>query len=515
MTTHVVDLSDSALGWTVSHMVIPRSHGWETTLAAHSVYYPSDSMWGQFMFFHDNSANGLLVHVADSSPEIQQWTVVATEGSESLTITFPSDTTPTDIREIDVGSADWEDAADIYQAWAMEQTWWKRLDDPWMNRLNYLFTGSNSSGAALTTSCTAMANALRNNVAVWVRNYRTSAVSEDFPDYTVDTVDGYDASFSALRNIGVVPFCFMSGLLWDMDEGSYNFENMIWHKPVTITSASDEGDGTYDFQLAADIAPALTIGVNDQVTITDSTNSSANGEVFTVSAVTSNTVFTATHATGIGAINDGSCYLIARDTDSQIDLKVMCLDVASNKTRLATERAGLVDDNGSLTEVYIDVINARQPTICYNPNHDHDPGDCRQWIDNSQELMTTLRGKGRSIVEGFSEQGLGLANGYLRLSGTGEDKLTTLIPMITRIYGRLTTIIGWKMATLSDNYPAGGEDTTVDGYIDDAYDNFSVDAIMISGLSIDNAIFDGTLSTSLANLKARRKEQEKQTRVLK
>jgi len=115
--------------------------------------------------------------------------------------------------------------------------------------------------------------------------------------------------------------------------------------------------------------------------------------------------------------------------------KHACLSLESTKQRLVDSRDAL-----GTSGVYLDSVGGIAE-ICYSSNHDHAPGDPRQYIDNLNDLISRMRGE--IIVESITEQTLGLANASLTLERTGIWNRDTL-PLFQRIYGDIAPKLGCK-----------------------------------------------------------------------
>jgi hypothetical protein len=117
-------------------------------------------------------------------------------------------------------------------------------------------------------------------------------------------------------------------------------------------------------------------------------------------------------------------------------LKNMCSGLEANKQMLVDIR-----ESFGTKGVYLDAIG-QVPEVCYATNHDHEPGDTRQIIDNTNDLLSRMTGE--VFSETFSEQTLGLSNAYLSLSRTGIGFRNDNIPLLPTIFGEIADYMGWQ-----------------------------------------------------------------------
>lgn len=495
----VIDLS----GLDPSTMVVPAGHGIEQAFqnwGGNTLRYPTGDQWAQFMMFF-NGGTGLLIHVKDSNPAVQIWDVDAT--AKTLSIDFGAGATPP-IEQIAISS--WQQGAAIYKAWARQQYWWGKRDNP-HGEPNWVFTAATNVGSVLTATSKHASSIYRSGVYNFASNYRTNIINDQYPDYTV--APGFDQAFADLRALGQIIVPYMAHNSWHMTEPGYDFENMIWHAPVAVASISNTGTDQYTviFSSTPEIAQSAQMQLNDQFVFTDTGNPNLDGVAFTVGARITDSIFAMTGPNLGGDAVTGNGYLIAT-VPTLPNLKAMCLDVEANKARLESERWGIVDVDGVPTEwVYIDTVSAQNPWICHNPNHNHAAGDTSNYIANNQELIERMRGKQGCMIEGWAEPYLGQANIYLNYARTGELKPAGLINLLHHIYGEIGTFVGWKETDAPN-------DATLNARLIDAMDNYQVAAhgSPCQTAAMDDAVFlNKNYPTTIATLKARGDVPERST----
>lgn len=125
-------------------------------------------------------------------------------------------------------------------------------------------------------------------------------------------------------------------------------------------------------------------------------------------------------------------------------LKYMCPTAAGWQAMLSNIRRGLLDENNTMSRgVYLDLLAAAPPSICYATNHDHLAADPLVWSASIRAILKDT--PGLVMVEGNAEVYIDCVDIFLMHYGT-EKPDSTIVPLWNSVYGDVTTFAGWRIA---------------------------------------------------------------------
>lgn len=109
-------------------------------------------------------------------------------------------------------------------------------------------------------------------------------------------------------------------------------------------------------------------------------------------------------------------------------------------------RLGLVDSDGRMCQgIYLDVIGATKPHICFSLLHDHAPGDPLAWQLGTRRLLRDT--PGIVMAEAVAEIYLDLVN--LSLMHLYAERTDT-VPLWDFVYGFMRRSVGWAIPKTAD-----------------------------------------------------------------
>lgn len=123
------------------------------------------------------------------------------------------------------------------------------------------------------------------------------------------------------------------------------------------------------------------------------------------------------------------------------NLRYACPYSALWQNRLVQARTALVDAEGRPTQgIYLDMLAAAPPVICWADDHGHRPGDPYAWAEGSRALLQRI--DGAIMVEGNAEIYLDRVDYVLMHLYT--DQLDA-VPLWKLVYGDLAYPVGWRL----------------------------------------------------------------------
>lgn len=129
----------------------------------------------------------------------------------------------------------------------------------------------------------------------------------------------------------------------------------------------------------------------------------------------------------------------SRGAGNYTNLAFACPSSASWRDVVVMARESLKDSDGNISDgVYLDLIGATKPQICYSSLHGHAPGDPLAWQLGTRRLYQSIRGFVMS--EGVAEIYLDLVT--LSLMHLNTDRSDT-VPLWDVVYGFLKKSVGW------------------------------------------------------------------------
>lgn len=109
--------------------------------------------------------------------------------------------------------------------------------------------------------------------------------------------------------------------------------------------------------------------------------------------------------------------------------------------RIVDARKNILDANGkSCSGVYLDMLAAAAPILCYHTQHGHHPADAYAWQNGLRALLQQTAGA--IMVEGCAEIYLDLVDYLLMHLHTAEPDQ---VPLWKAVYGDLVQTLGWKI----------------------------------------------------------------------
>lgn len=122
-------------------------------------------------------------------------------------------------------------------------------------------------------------------------------------------------------------------------------------------------------------------------------------------------------------------------------LRYACPSSLAWQNIVVSARNNLKDTRGRVTAgVYLDMLAAAEPQICWAENHDHVPGDANAWQRGQRKLLNQINGA--IMVEGCAEVYLDRVDYALMHLWTGEKDSA---PLWHAVYGDLVQSVGWQI----------------------------------------------------------------------
>lgn len=122
-------------------------------------------------------------------------------------------------------------------------------------------------------------------------------------------------------------------------------------------------------------------------------------------------------------------------------LKYACVGCSQWIDALIHARENILDSEGQISSgVYLDMLGASVPLLCFSKHHDHEPGDPRIWQRGLTKLLQDTRGK--IMIEGCAEVYLNQTDyALMHLYTDRED----MVPLWQKVYGDIVQPVGWKI----------------------------------------------------------------------
>lgn len=122
-------------------------------------------------------------------------------------------------------------------------------------------------------------------------------------------------------------------------------------------------------------------------------------------------------------------------------LKYACPGSKIWRDVISQARNSLLDSEGIISSgVYLDMLVAAGPFLCFATDHDHEPGDPLAWQRGVREILASTGGMVMS--EGNAEIYIDKVDALLMHLYT--ERADT-VPLWNFVYGDLTTSVGWQM----------------------------------------------------------------------
>lgn len=110
---------------------------------------------------------------------------------------------------------------------------------------------------------------------------------------------------------------------------------------------------------------------------------------------------------------------------------------------IVAARESITDSEGEMSGgIYLDMLAAAAPLICWSDAHGHEPGDPHAWQRGIRALLAAVRGE--IMVEGNAEAYLDLVDHMLmHLHGAKADA----VPLWSAVYAGRVQSVGWPIAS--------------------------------------------------------------------
>lgn len=123
------------------------------------------------------------------------------------------------------------------------------------------------------------------------------------------------------------------------------------------------------------------------------------------------------------------------------NLRYACPHSPLWQERIAQARAALTDsDNQPAGGVYLDMLAAADPLICWSADHGHAPGDAYAWQQGIRSLLRRIGGA--IMVEGNAEAYLDCVDYLLMHLHTDQ---ADAVPLWKLVYGDQPSPVGWRL----------------------------------------------------------------------
>jgi hypothetical protein len=123
------------------------------------------------------------------------------------------------------------------------------------------------------------------------------------------------------------------------------------------------------------------------------------------------------------------------------NLRYSCPHSALWQARIAQARAALTDtDHQPTGGVYLDMLAAADPLICWSADHGHAPGDAYAWQQGIRSLLRRIGGA--IMVEGNAEAYLDCVDYLLMHLHTDQ---ADAVPLWKLVYGSPPFPVGWRL----------------------------------------------------------------------
>lgn len=122
-------------------------------------------------------------------------------------------------------------------------------------------------------------------------------------------------------------------------------------------------------------------------------------------------------------------------------LRYACPHATVWQKRVVDARNGILDANGKNSSgIYLDMLAAAAPILCYDNQHGHPQGDAYAWQRGLRALLQQT--KGSIMVEGCAEIYLDLVDYLLMHLYTAQ---ADQVPLWNAVYGDLVQPVGWSI----------------------------------------------------------------------
>jgi hypothetical protein len=123
------------------------------------------------------------------------------------------------------------------------------------------------------------------------------------------------------------------------------------------------------------------------------------------------------------------------------NLRYACPYSAVWQQRITQARAALLDTEGRRSQgIYLDMLAAAPPVICWADDHGHRPGDAYSWAQGGRGLLQQI--DGAIMVEGNAEVYLDRVDYVLMHLWTDQPDA---VPLWKLVYGDLANPVGWRL----------------------------------------------------------------------
>lgn len=118
-----------------------------------------------------------------------------------------------------------------------------------------------------------------------------------------------------------------------------------------------------------------------------------------------------------------------------------CPGASEWRSALLAARNAILDADGERSNgIYLDMLAAAPPQLCWSDQHGHAPGDPLVWQNGLRELLRQV--SGRVMVEGCAEIYMDLTDYFLMHLYTDQEDA---VPLWYAVYGDAIQTMGWKL----------------------------------------------------------------------
>jgi len=128
-------------------------------------------------------------------------------------------------------------------------------------------------------------------------------------------------------------------------------------------------------------------------------------------------------------------------------LHYACPAAVQWQATITSARNSIVDSNGyPVSGVYLDMLAASAPIVCWSSHHGHEPGDPGCWVKGVRKLLSAI--DGAIMVEGCAEVYNDLIDYPLMHLYTDQADTVNLWSLV---YGDTLQSVGWRLPHLNRN----------------------------------------------------------------
>jgi hypothetical protein len=153
--------------------------------------------------------------------------------------------------------------------------------------------------------------------------------------------------------------------------------------------------------------------------------------------------------TQLSAFSDMGPHVGVRDTSNRLvryndklpSLRYACPSCAAWQNTIVQSRNAIQDSDGYIsTGIYLDMLLAAPPLLCWSEHHSHAPGDPTAWQTGIKAILSLIGGS--IMSEGCAEPYLDRVDyALMHLYSQRNDS----VPLWAMVYGNLLPSVGWSL----------------------------------------------------------------------